>query len=215
MPAKDNHSWAMPSGQWTSREAYLLALVCLLSGLVLGYLFRGSSPPPSTTLAAQPSAPAPGGGPMPSAQDLNPIAAPLLAALKVDPNNVETLVQLGNLYFDHRVYPEAIEYYSRALELRPSDVNARTDLGTAFWYSGFADKAVAEYEKSLALDPNHQNTLFNLGVVRLEGLKDPAGAIASWEKLLQLNPPDPQRQKAMELMARARQQIQTARTGGT
>jgi cytochrome c-type biogenesis protein CcmH/NrfG len=194
------------SGTWSSREAYLLALVCLLSGLVLGYLFHGSGAPvASTVAAAQPAGPAAQPS-MPSAQDLTPLAAPLLAALKVDPNNYETLVQLGNLYYDHHVFPEAIQYYGRALTIRPNDPNVRTDLGTAFWYAGFPEKAVAEYEKSLAADPQHANTLFNLGVVRLEGLKDAQGAIAAWEKLLAANPSVAQRGRAMELIAQARQQ---------
>lgn len=203
MPQKE--TVRIPEGYWSSREAYLLALVCLLSGLVMGYLFHGSSAPaPATVAAAQGSAPAAQG--MPTANDLNPLAAPLLAALKTDPNNHEVLVQLGNLYYDHQVFAEAIDYYSRALAIRPNDVNVRTDLGTAFWYSGFPEKAVAEYEKSLAVDPKHMNSLFNMGVVRLEGLKDAPGAITSFERLLALNPPPPQRARAVELLARARQQ---------
>lgn len=202
MPAKENPR--NTDGLWTSREAYLLALVCLLSGLVMGYLFHGSSAPmQSTVAAAQPSAQAPQA--MPTAGDLNPLAAPLLSALKVDPNNFDVLVQLGNLYYDHQVFPEAIEYYTRALAIRPKEVNVRTDLGTAFWYSGFPEKAVAEYEKSLAVDPQHVNSLFNMGVVRLEGLKDARGAITAFEKLLALNPSPQQRARATEMLARARQ----------
>ncbi|MBI3670691.1 MAG: tetratricopeptide repeat protein, partial [Acidobacteria bacterium] len=158
-------------GTWTSREAYLLALVCLMLGLVVGYMFRGSAAVPGavpvTTAGVTPPAGAsPAPSAPPTAESLQPLAAPLLAALKADPKNADTLVQLGNLYYDNHVYPQAIEYYTRALELRPNDPNVRTDLGTAFWYSGFAEKAVAEYQKSLAANPTHANTLFNVGVVR-------------------------------------------------
>lgn len=197
---------APPQGSWSSREAYLLALVCLLAGLVMGYLFHGSSAPTAPTVAAS-QGPAPTQPAMPNANDLAPLAAPLLAALKADPNNFDTLTQLGNLYYDHQVFPDAIEYYNRALAVRPKEVNVRTDLGTAFWYAGFPEKAIAEYEKSLAVDPMHVNTLFNMGVVRLEGMKDPAGAITSFEKLLTTNPSPAQRAKAMELLARAKQQL--------
>jgi len=126
--------------------------------------------------------------------------------LKADPKNFETLAQLGNLYYDPRIYPEAIEYYTRALEVRPADVNVRTDLGTAFWYSGFPEKAVAQYEKSLAVDAVHANTLFNLGIVRLDGLKDSAGAIAAWEKLLKTNPQYPEKQRVLDPIEKARSQ---------
>jgi len=193
---------------WTPREAYLLALVCLLSGLMMGYLFHGSSPvamPATNTAAAGATMPpAAGAGAMPTAQDLGPLSAPLLAALKADPKNAGTLIQLGNLYYDHQIYSESIQYYNRALEVEPKNVNVRTDLGTAYWYSGFPEKAVVEYEKSLAVDPSHVNTVFNMGVVRLEGLKDPKGAEKYLEKVLALNATPQQREKAQELLAKAR-----------
>lgn len=195
-------------GRWTNREAYLLALACLIAGLLVGYILRGSSQGPggsdgiAPTGGAAPSSPAT----MPTSESLQPLVEPLLAALKVDPKNVDTLVQLGNHYYDHHIYPQAIEYYTRALEVRPNDINVRTDLGTAFWYSGSPEKAIVEYQKSLALDPSHANTLFNLGIVRSEGLKDYAGAITAWEQLLKANPEYPQRQHVLDLIEKARGQ---------
>jgi cytochrome c-type biogenesis protein CcmH/NrfG len=198
---------------WSSREVLLLALVCLTLGLVVGYMFRGpsasapvASAPTPAGGAAQPTGAPSSAPPAPTAESLQPLAAPLLAALRADPKNFDTLVQLGNLYYDNKVYPPAIEYYTRALELRPKEVNVHTDLGTAYWYSNFPDKAVKEYEKSLAIDLTHANTLFNLGIVRAQGLNDNAGAIAAWEKLLQTNPQYPQKQRVLELIAQARSQ---------
>ena len=37
---------------WTSAQAYLLAAFCLLLGVALGYLFRGSASPTTTAVAA-------------------------------------------------------------------------------------------------------------------------------------------------------------------
>jgi cytochrome c-type biogenesis protein CcmH/NrfG len=200
-----------PSGMWSSREAYLLAMVCLLVGAALGYFFRGSAasiPSPAAQVGSMPAAPPSGmpaaGGPPPTAEALSSIAAPMLAALKADPKNADVLIQLGNLYYDHRVYPEAITYYLRALEVRPRDVNVRTDLGTAYWYSGDAKNAVAEYEKSMAVDPRHTATLMNMGIVKLNGLSDSKGAIAIWEKLLRDNPQFPEKQKVLDLIAQAK-----------
>ena len=83
MPNQNNPS----NGTWTSREAYLLALVCLTAGLLVGYIFRGSARDPVTVGATSPAASAPAAaGAMPLAEALQPLAAPLLAALKVDPN---------------------------------------------------------------------------------------------------------------------------------
>ena len=194
-----------PRGTWTNGQVYVLALVCLASGLLLGYLFRGSSPAqpaPSTVAAADPAA---GAGEVPSADALSAMAGPQLAKLKSNPNDADALIQLGNLYYDHRAYEKAIEYYSRALEVRPNDVNARSDMATAYWYLGKPETAVKEYEKSLQIDPKHANTLFNLGVVKWQGLKDPKGAIAVWKKLLELNPDYPDRQKVEVLIKHAQE----------
>ncbi|HEV8384133.1 MAG TPA: tetratricopeptide repeat protein [Candidatus Acidoferrales bacterium] len=205
-----------PSSTWTSREAYLLAMVCLLVGAALGYFFRGSAasiPIAATQTAASPAVPPSGmpsdnlpsaSGPPPTAEALSSIAAPMLAALKADPKNADVLIQLGNLYYDHRVYSESIQYYARALELRPRDVNVRTDLGTAYWYTGDAKHAVAEYERSLAVDPYHTATMMNMGIVKLNGLNDSKGAIATWEKLLKENPLFAEKQKVLDLIAQAK-----------
>ncbi len=208
--APSNESPA-PSGMWTSREAYLLAMVCLLVGAALGYFFRGSAgniPAAAVQTATMPATPQGGmpaaGGPPPTAAELSSLAAPMLAALKADAKNADVLTQLGNLYYDHRVYPEAIIYYLRALEVRPRDVNVRTDLGTAYWYSGDAKNAVAEYEKSLAVDPRHTATMMNMGIVKLNGLNDSKGAISIWEKLLRDNPQFPEKQKVLDLIAQAK-----------
>lgn len=208
--APSNEASAPPSS-WSNREAYLLALVCLMVGAALGYFFRGSAAnmlSPTVQIRSMPSTPPTGmpsaDGPPPTAEALSSIAAPMLAALKADPKNADVLIQLGNLYYDHRVYPEAITYYVRALEVRPKDVHVRTDLGTAYWYSGDAKTAVAQYEKSLAVDPQHSPTLMNMGIVKLNGLNDPRGAIAAWEKLLKDNPQFPEKQKVLDLIAQAR-----------
>ena len=200
-------------GAWSNREAYLLAIVCLLVGAALGYFFRGSAasvPAAAMQSASMPPSPPPqrgmpaASGAPPTAEVLSGIAAPMLAALKADPKNADVLIQLGNLYYDHRVYAESIGYYKRALELRPKDVNVRTDLGTAYWYTGDAKNAVAEYERSLAIDPQHSATMMNMGIVKLNGLHDAKGAIATWEKLLRENPNFQEAQKVRDLIAQAK-----------
>lgn len=208
MSANTKHAPTNTPGYWTAREAYLLAAVCLMAGLLIGYVFHGSAPqvagvPAGVQTASMGSSPSQ--QPMPTAKDLEPLAGPLLMKLRSNPKDVETLTQLGNLYYDHQLHAEAVKYYAQSLELQPKNINVRTDLGTAYWYSGFPEKAVAEYEKSLAIDAAHANTLFNLGIVRLEGLNDPAGALRAFEKLMAANPSAVQRERAVEMMERARQ----------
>jgi cytochrome c-type biogenesis protein CcmH/NrfG len=198
---KQSRNDAAPPSNWTSREAYVLAVVCLLAGLAMGYLLRGTSAPVATAASA-PAAPAdiPAANPTASAVDADIQAAPLKMALTTDPRNFDLLVQLGNLYYDKQVFAPAIEYYRRALEVRPSDVSVRTDLGTAYWYSGFPQNAIAEYKKSLQVDPGHAQTLFNMGVVYRDGMKDPTAAVATWQKLLKSHPDHPDRQRILGMI---------------
>lgn len=193
---------------WSSREAYLLAMVCLFVGVIAGYLLRGSSSPVAqpSAAAAPASSSAPPPQPLQSPEALNPVVQPMLDMLKVDPKNAETLIKLGNTYYDHKVYDESIKYYQRALEVRPDDVNVRTDMGTAYYYTGSPDRAIQEFEKSLKINPNHGQTLFNMGVVKFEGKKDGAGALAAWEKLLKTNPDYPEKQRVLDMMAQAKGQ---------
>jgi len=188
---------------WTAREAYLLAMVCLFVGLVAGWLLRGSSPPAVNPPAAASVPSAPASESLPSAAVLNQQAQPLLDALKVNPKDAPTLVQLGNLYYDHKSWPEAIRYYQQALDIRPDDNDVRTDMGTAYYYSGFPDKALDQFNVVLKKSPNYPNTLFNLGIVRRDAYKDKAGALAAWDKLLKNNPnlPPDQVQKVQAVIA--------------
>jgi cytochrome c-type biogenesis protein CcmH/NrfG len=207
---------------FTTVQTYTLAVITLAIGIAVGYFARGSAPPAITAETPQSaSAPAatgntplgaaqlPGIGTMPQQQASSPemvakAVEPLLARLKNNPNDTDTLVKIANLYYDTQTYPQAIEYYERALKLEPGNPDVRTDLGTSYWYSGNPDKAIENFQKALAVDPNHPGTLFNLGVVRWQGKKDPKGAIAAWQKLLQTHPDYPQKEQVQMLIERAK-----------
>lgn len=205
------------SVNWTSAQAFAVALICLLLGLAGGWFIHKSIGQARVTNTAAPSA-APTGtssvpplgslATMPTPEQLKKMAdtqaAPLLESLKADPNNVETLVRLGNIYYDVKQYPTAIEYYERSLKLQPANAAVRTDMGTAYWYTGNADTALAEFNKALTYEPNQANTLFNLGIVKWQGKNDAKGAIADWQKLLDTNPNYAARDKVQQLIDQAK-----------
>ncbi len=143
----------------------------------------------------------------PSAEELKQAAdseaSPLLEQLKTDPNNAALLARVGNIYYDVKAYPTAIEYYEKSLNVQPNDSSVRTDLGTAYWYTRDADKAIAEFNKALSYDPSKSDTLFNLGIVRWQGKKDGPGAVAAWQKLLETNPGYPGKDNVLQLIAQA------------
>ena len=203
-PAPDRESW-------TSTQGYILAVFCLVLGVALGYLFRGSASPASETAAAFAPADGPAQGtqaqPPPEQQKemIDQAVAPLLATLKTNPDDVETTIKVANLYYDGQQYPEAVKYYQLAAQSQPKNADLLTDLGTSLWYTGDADGAIAQFQKALKYQPDHPGTLFNLGVVRWQGKSDPKGAVQAWEELLEKHPNYPQKQQLQEYIEKAKQ----------
>jgi tetratricopeptide (TPR) repeat protein len=170
------------------------AATALVLGLALGYHF-GSRAALSSNVAAASAASAASSVPLANPTDLAAREAAFETALRVNPNDVDALTQLGSLYYDSGRFREAVDRYGQALQLRPRDVNVRTDRGTSYWNLGQADAAIAEFLKSLEVNPSHAQTLYNLGVVYLNGKNDRTGARTTWERLLQAHPEYPQRAK--------------------
>jgi tetratricopeptide (TPR) repeat protein len=196
---------------WTDIQAYLLAAFCLVLGVTLGYLFRGSASPATANMQAAATT---GNDAQGQSAQITPeqqkamveqAVAPLLATLKTNAEDFNTLVQVANVYYDGRQYPEAIKYYQLAVKSQPTNADLLTDLGTSLWYTGDADGAIAEFQTALKYRPDHPGTLFNLGVVRWQGKLDPKGAVEAWQELLRRNPNYPQKQEVEEYIARAQQ----------
>ena len=199
--------------QWTSLQAYTLAVICMLAGIAVGWFFRGSQSP-ATVVSETASAPAPAAASAntvaqpPTPAQLQKMAdteaAPLLEKLKTHPTNAGLLANIGNIYYDTHQFPTAIDYYQRALKVEPANTDVRTDMATAYWYTGNADAAIAEFEKSLSYEPNKTNTLFNLGFVEWQGKMDVDKAVAAWQKLLDTNPNYEGKNKVLEMIAQAK-----------
>ena len=194
---------------WTSLQAYTLAAICLMAGVLSGWLVRGSQAPSATAAApsataAQPSNEAAAPTPEQMKKMADTQAAPLLEKLKTDPNNDQLLAQVGNVYYDTQQFATSVEYYQRVLKVRPSDASVRTDMATALWYGGNSDAAIAEFNKALSYEPNKANALFNLGIVKWQGKMDVDGAVAAWQKLLDTNPTYENKERVLELMQQAR-----------
>lgn len=199
------------STAWNAKQAYILALITLVVGVGIGWLLhRSYTDSPTVTANTQPantgSFQVPSFGQTTgrlSTDDINKAAAPLLMQLQQRPNDANLLANLGNLYYDSQAYPQAIEYYRKSLSILPTNPDVRTDMGTAMWYGGDPDGALKEFATSLSYNSSHNGSLFNRGVVLMQGKHDAKGAIASWQKLLQVNPNYPDRQKVEQLIAQA------------
>jgi cytochrome c-type biogenesis protein CcmH/NrfG len=209
---------------WTATQTYAMAGVCLLIGLLVGYLVRGSAKTAAQAGPAsaemQQAAPAPpsnaGQQKMPTLDDMKRMAdkqaEPLVAKLKNDPKNVDLLNKTALNYKAAHQFKDAISYFQKALEVDPKNVPIRTDMASCMYYTGDADGALAELDKSLTYDPKHPGTLMNIGIIKWRGKNDVNGAVAAWEKLLKLNPNFPQKAVIEQLITEAKQQKTTAQS---
>jgi cytochrome c-type biogenesis protein CcmH/NrfG len=186
---------------WQAKQVYAMAVICLVVGLAIGYLFRGSQSPaappqPAANAQAAPTnaQPAAGamGGHLPSLEEMKQMAdkkaAPLLEKLKGDPNNSDLLIQVGNIYKSTHQFKEAASYYDKALQIDPKNVAIRTEMASCLYYNGDVDGAISQLQQSLRVDPKDANSLFNLGMIKWQGKQDSKGALAAWQQLLKSNP---------------------------
>lgn len=168
------------STEWTSTQTYVLAVVCLLVGVVVGYLLRDSGAPPASVPVAQAQAnqlpgttPDTMGASQVTPEQLKHMAdqqaAPLVSQLKAKPSDPALLAQVGNIYYDAQQFKDAIDYYTRSLQSDPKNTNVRTDMATAYWYLGDPDRAITEFDTVLKQEPNKANALFNRGGRALAG----------------------------------------------
>jgi len=196
---------------WTIRQVYVTAAICLLAGVALGYLFRGSQK--STISAAAPVTTQSSADPrqMPGIEQMKQMAdkqaEPLLAKLRSDANNPELLVSIGRLYESAHQFKEAAGYYEKSLSIKPGNVALRNEMASCLYYSGDVDGALKQLDQSLKDDPKNANSLFNLGMIRWRGKNDSQGAVTAWQRLLKLNPDleNEKKNQVQRLIADARQ----------
>jgi len=200
--SNETNAMGSANSAWRPVQVYAMAAICLLIGLPIGYLIRGSAQPaPNPAVVAAPTgnigasaSPNNGGAParMPSLDDMkrmaNKQAEPLLAELQKKPNDAALFNKIALTYKAAHQFDRAAEYFKKSLDIDPKNIAVRDDYASCLYYLGDADGALAQLNKSLSYDPKHAGTLFNIGTIEWKGKGDVDGAVASWKKLLQLNP---------------------------
>ena len=177
----------------------------VLFGVIVGYMLgvsrtgAGSLPVTATSAAST--------APQPTAVVTDQELQGWRNILGSDPKNVRANVELANRLYDAGRYTEAIPYYQQAFTIDPKNVNVSTDFATALYYAGRADEALAQFDRSLAIDPKHGQTLFNIGIVKRDGSKDPKGAIAAWERLLADVPDYPDAARVRSMIAELKTRV--------
>ena len=189
------------------RETIIFTTCGFLLGLTIGSLVIGPKLAQSKLAGGQPAGagmseappqaaptgtPA-GGNPMEAVQQQ---LAKLKDAIVKNPNDVDALVQLGDMYMDATKFPQAAEYLERAVAVR-DDANVRTDLGICYKQTGDLGHALTEFQRAVVMAPDQWQPLFNEAIVLVDlHRKDEARALTA--KLQQMRPGDPEVQKLVD-----------------
>jgi tetratricopeptide (TPR) repeat protein len=179
----------------------------LIAGWVIGAQYAEQSPARSPVSAASSSAAPSSQANAPAIIDENR-AQTLRAIAERDQDNVESRVQLGNLYYDGERYDQAIPWYEQALKLDANNVDVSTDLGVSYYQTNQPDRALQQFEHSLNVNPKHVKTLLNIGVVRAFAKQDLEGATKAWKQVVELAPGSQEArvaQRALETISDAHQ----------
>ncbi len=120
-------------------------------------------------------------------------------ALELDPKDAETHYLLGAAYVQKDNLPEAEAEFNTALGLKPELAPAHIGLGNIYLLGQQYDQAIASLEKALAIQADSPEALFAIGQAYAAAGRTP-DAIAALTKCVSLNPPEPFRSKAQEIL---------------
>ena len=140
-----------------------------------------------------------------SAGDYASALARFEEAVKQNPQDAESLSNLGQVLVRMQRTAEAIPYFERATTLNPSRWAYRFNLSRALALLQRWDEAVASYRQAQALFPDDYATTFNLALT-LHKKGDDAGAVTEYKKAIALNPNDASFRMALAISYEALQQ---------
>ena len=199
---------------WSNAQTYSMAAICLILGVVVGYLVHApavasSNTPAAAVVAPPPSAPASA----PSAQDLKRMAdkqvEPLVAELQKHPKDADLLTRIGTAYLAAQQYQSAQQYLEQAVAVKPSP-ETLNELSFVQYSLGNVDQAIETLNRALKQDGKNSKLLYNLGMYEWHGKSDPKAAIAAWQSFLKANPSDPKRAQVEQMIAQAKQHLSIA-----
>lgn len=181
-----------------SRENILFAIIGLLLGFIVGFMFASSmsqkAATPTVASSAQglPADHPPVGGGQGGGQGAaaNPQAmqAQVQASLEKarnEPQNFEAQIQAADLYYQIRRYDQALEYLLKANQLKPSDYRTVVLLGMVNLDAEHFDQAEKWYRAALKMKQDDVMVLAGLAATTLQkgDAKAAEVAIAQLEKV--------------------------------
>jgi cytochrome c-type biogenesis protein CcmH/NrfG len=113
----------------------------------------------------------------------------LMRTLKANPDDVKTLVAIGNVFFNARDFNGAGSFMQRALTVEPENVDARLALGAAEFNLNDVPDARRDWQRVIDADPENVEAYYDLGFLYVsEDPPDMTNTKKMWGKVVELDP---------------------------
>lgn len=193
-----------------SKENLLFAVLGLMVGAIIGFVFANSinnaavTPAPMASNVASSAGPLSGnpalpadhpplgtsaGAPGQTAGGAIPEVSAAIEKARSEPQNFEAQMTAADLYYQIQRFDEAARLYEAAVKLKPADAEPLIKLGNALFDAEKYAEAEKWYTLALAKDPKNITVRTDLGLTFfLREPRDNDRAIAEYEKSLAINP---------------------------
>jgi tetratricopeptide (TPR) repeat protein len=151
-----------------SKDEFVYLLAGVAFGLLVGFAIYAKwfAEPVGEPGAA---APAPAGQAAPAQGASGPFMEQfeqLKQRLDANPNDVPSLVAMGDLLYGGGAWDEAAHVYERALAIRPNDADLLTVTARCYAETGDGEKALGLLGKAIVVAPTHFAALYNTAMVQ-------------------------------------------------
>jgi Tfp pilus assembly protein PilF len=163
----------------------LVIVGALLVGVIavaIGGYQLGAAPSTAAKLAASPA-------PQASPALDQALVASLMTKVQADPTDTDSMMQLGNAFYEAADFRSAATWFGRILDIDKADARARLALGATYFNLGEMADAETAWLAVLAGDPANVEAHYDLGFLYLN--RDPAdmeGVRREWSEVVRLAP---------------------------
>jgi len=175
-----------------NRENLLFAVIGLLLGFIVGFMFASSRATQMQMASATQNLPA--DHPPIGAQSVGADPAAMreqvtaqIAKARNEPQNFDAQVQAANLFWQIQRYDQAIEFLLKANQLKPTDYETVATLGLVNLDAGHYDQAEKWYRAAIKMRSDDERTAAGLAAATL-GKGDAKAAEDAIAQLEKLNP---------------------------
>ena len=178
-----------------SRENILFAIIGLLLGFIVGFMFASSmsqkAAMPAVAGSAQglpadhPPVGGQGTGAAPNPQAMQQQVQASLEKARNEPENFDAQIQAADLYYQIQRYDQALEYLLKANQLKPTDYRTVVLLGMVNLDATHYDQAEKWYRAAMKMKSDDVMVLAGLAATTLQkgDAKAAEDAIAQLEKV--------------------------------